>query len=73
MKHTDTSVPCYNCPKRCVTSDYNCHSDCAEYKAYKELNREKMEKIIYKRDEEHMMYEVKARGVKKVNKGRSQR
>ena len=28
--------PCWNCTRRKVTSDYNCHSDCLEYKKYKD-------------------------------------
>lgn len=27
--------PCYNCKKRKVNAQYNCHTDCAEYLEYK--------------------------------------
>ena len=68
MKHRDDTVPCYKCERRCTTSTYNCHSDCEEYKAYKRAREEKTELISRKRGEEHMMYEVKARGIKKVER-----
>ena len=28
--------PCYKCPKRKVTKDYNCHSHCKEYQEFVE-------------------------------------
>ena len=36
-------VPCYGCMKKCVTLEYNCHSNCQEYldwKAWQEYVRE---------------------------------
>ena len=29
-------APCRNCPKRIVTSEYNCHSHCPEFDEYVE-------------------------------------
>ena len=66
MKHIDKSVPCYNCTKRCV----GCHSSCEEYIAYDQANRARLELMRRKRDEDLMLYEVKVRGIKKVDKGR---
>ena len=34
-------VPCHNCTERCVTLDYNCHSDCERYQAFCQKNLER--------------------------------
>ena len=68
MKYKDTSRPCYNCPERLVTSDYNCHSDCPRYKADIQAEHELNEQVNRKRYEEHMMNEVKIKGIEKVKK-----
>ena len=31
--------PCFNCAKRRVTIEHNCHTDCAEYLAFVEENK----------------------------------
>ena len=36
MKDVDRSIPCYGCEKRHVESGYNCHSDCPDYKKFKD-------------------------------------
>ena len=64
MKHIDESVPCYNCTKRSV----GCHSTCEEYIAFDQANRARTEQIRRKRYEDNMMYEVKVRALKKINK-----
>ena len=56
MKIGDIERPCHNCKKRHVESGYNCHSDCPEYKTFEEANRERLNKVRLKRDEESMMY-----------------
>ena len=60
--------PCYGCNKRVATSEYNCHSDCPEYLACSKANRERLDLISRKRDEEAMIYEVKVRGISKIAK-----
>lgn len=32
-----TKCPCYCCPNRKVSIDYNCHSHCEKYKEYRVL------------------------------------
>ena len=64
MKYRDTNRPCYKCDKRRV----GCHSICDEYKAYEQIRHEINEQINRKRDEDYMMYEVKAKGIKKTKK-----
>lgn len=64
----DNNKPCYGCDKRVATSEYNCHSDCPEYLACSKANRERLDLISRKRDEDAMIYEVKVRGISKVAK-----
>lgn len=57
-------TPCYGCERRSAT----CHSSCEDYKTYQQANRERSELISRKRDEESMVYEVKVRGIRKIEK-----
>ena len=64
MKYKDTHRPCYNCVKRHI----NCHADCEEYKADIRAEHELNEQVNRKRYEEHMLTEVKIKGIEKVKK-----
>ena len=57
--------PCYRCEKRCVTSSFNCHSNCKEYKEYHEKLAERSAIIRKKKAEEHDFLDMK---IKSVNK-----
>lgn len=40
--------PCFNCERRKVTEDYNCHSDCPDYIDFKaKLDRVRGEKRVH--------------------------
>lgn len=69
----ENNKPCYGCKKRIATSEYNCHSDCPEYRAYSQANRERLDLISRKRDEDAMIYEIKARGIRKTEKKKRSR
>lgn len=59
----DKNVPCYNCDKRSATSEYNCHSDCPDYKAYKQAREDKAEAIRKCKAEDNMVKEVRIRAM----------
>jgi hypothetical protein len=48
----ENNVPCYGCEKRRAENGYNCHSDCPDYKAFKEEQTNRAESIRKKKAEE---------------------
>lgn len=60
------SDPCYGCERRCVTSSFNCHSDCPDYKAYHDKLAERSEIIRKKKAEEKDYVDMKIRAVNKT-------
>lgn len=57
--------PCYGCERRCVTSSFNCHSNCPDYKAYQDKLAERSAIIRKKKAEEHDYDDMKIRSVNK--------
>ena len=72
MRDVDKRVPCYNngmgCDRRCVTSEYNCHSDCPAYKEYKDMVEEEARTIREKKARENDFTEAKAKAVARTQK-----
>ena len=68
MKIGDIERPCHNCTERHVESGYNCHSDCPRYKKFERANRERLDKISQKRDEEMILYQYKRSAIAKAVK-----
>lgn len=66
MKKIDKSVPCYRCERRCVTSDYNCHSDCPDYKEYADAIAERRDTIRKKRAEESLVNETRFKSMERL-------
>ncbi|MBQ2390914.1 MAG: hypothetical protein II306_04015 [Clostridia bacterium] len=60
--------PCYGCTKRSVTSEHNCHSDCPEYKIFRDAKNERNETIRKKKAEEAMMTDVRIRSIERTTK-----
>lgn len=60
--------PCYGCTKRSVTSEHNCHSDCPEYKIFRDGLDEHNEMIRKKKAEEAMMTDVCIRSIERKTK-----
>lgn len=71
----DKSVPCYNegkgCDRRRVTSEYNCHSDCPDYKNYHDKRSAKLELISKKRAEDAMITDVRMRSIEKTTRNKT--
>lgn len=61
-------VPCYGCEKRRAENGYNCHSDCPDYKVYKQKREDRAEMIRKKRAEEAMVNSVHIKAVRKQKK-----
>jgi hypothetical protein len=67
------SDPCYMCERRHVTSDYNCHSNCPDYKAYKQAREERAKVIYKKRAEEAMVTNVLVKAAEKTIREKGKR
>ncbi len=74
-QYIDKTVPCYkdgkDCDKRRVTSEYNCHSDCPEYKEYHDERVAKLDLINKKRSEERLVTETRIRAMNKATRRKS--
>ena len=57
--------PCLGCERRCVTSSFNCHSNCPEYKAYQDMLANRSALIRKKKAEEHDYADMKIKAVHK--------
>lgn len=68
MRDIDKRVPCYNCDKRHVESGYNCHSDCPDYKVYKDAVEDESRIIREKKARENDFTEAKARAVARTQR-----
>lgn len=78
MRDVDRSVPCYNngkgCDRRCVTSTYNCHSNCPEYKAYQERSAKDRELLHKQRNADYAYIETRVKAAyKTAHKKRQQK
>lgn len=62
------SDPCYGCSKRSVTVEHNCHSDCPEYKIFRDGLDEHNEMIRKKKAEDAMITDVRIRSFEKTTK-----
>lgn len=60
--------PSYGCGKRSVTIEHNCHSDCPEYKIFRDAKNERNEAIRKKKAEEAMMTDVRIRSIERTTK-----
>lgn len=60
--------PCLGCGKRCVTSEYNCHSDCPDYKEYRDEMDERNETIRKKKAEEMLIIDTRVKAMRKTAK-----
>ena len=65
MRRIDDSRPCYNCTKRSC----GCHSTCKEYMEFNQANRARLDQISQKRSEDRMLYNVKVKAIKRVERG----
>lgn len=76
MKDVDRSGPCYNngkgCDRRCVTSTYNCHSHCPEYKKWTDKITSENELVRKKKAQDADFNVVRIRSIKKTKKERDQ-
>lgn len=74
MRVTDTTCPCYNegkgCDMRCVTSEYNCHSHCPEYKTWADKITSENELVRQKKAAEADVNGVRIKSIKKTQKER---
>ena len=74
MKEFDRSCPCYNegkgCNKRHVTSTYNCHSDCPEYKEWADDLASENELVRQRKAAEADVNGVRIKSIKKTQKER---
>lgn len=61
-KTIDTTVPCYECTKRCR----DCHSSCAEYKNYRAEVSAKAKAIRVSKAKEEMVNDVRFSTLQKV-------
>ena len=72
MKDVDRNGPCYNngkgCDRRCVTSTYNCHSHCPEYKKWADNIASENELVRKKKAEESDFNCVRIGSIKKTQK-----
>ena len=59
--------PCYACERRCVTSTFNCHSNCPDYKAYHDKSVERSEIIRKKRAEDRDITDFRIKSVIKTS------
>lgn len=59
--------PCYNCNRRRATSEYNCHSDCPDYKEYKEKLSDRANVIRHKKADEAMVTDVRIRSMQRTS------
>lgn len=66
--------PCYNsgkgCERRCVTSGYNCHSDCPDYKKFSDENIARSETIRKKKGENAEFIGVRLRSIDKTKRSK---
>lgn len=62
------SDPCYGCERRCVKSGYNCHSDCPDYKDYKQEAEKRAELIRKKKAEESLFIDTRLKAIRKTQK-----
>jgi hypothetical protein len=60
---------CFGCEKRIATSEHNCHSDCPDYKAFKEEQTKRAETIRKKKCEEGLITETLLRSIQKTTRG----
>jgi hypothetical protein len=74
MKEFDRSCPCYNegkgCNKRHVTSTYNCHSYCSEYKEWADTLASENELVRQRKAAEADVNSVRIKSIKKTQKER---
>ena len=63
-----TKVPCYGCEKRCVTSEYNCHSDCPDYAEYHQANIARAENTRKIKAEESAIIETRLTAMHRTSK-----
>ena len=68
MRDVDKRVPCYNCAKRHVESGYNCHSDCPDYKVYKDAVEDEARTIREIKARENDFTEARSRAFVKTQK-----
>lgn len=59
---------CFGCEKRIATSEHNCHSDCPDYKAFKEEQTERAETIRKKKYEEALVTDTRARSMERTTR-----
>lgn len=64
------SNPCYGCERRCVTSGYNCHSDCPDYKEYHEERVAECALMRKKRLEDADFKGVRIKSIRKSQKAK---
>jgi hypothetical protein len=60
--------PCYKCERRQVTSDYNCHSHCPEFKELKDEQTARSEAIRKKKAEEVEITEFRIQSMARVTR-----
>lgn len=61
-------VPCHGCGKRCVTSEYNCHSVCPDYAEFHQDNITRAENIRKIKAEESAITELRLTALHRTSK-----
>ena len=60
--------PCYKCPRRQVTREYNCHSHCPDFKKIKDEDMERAELIRQKRSEDALIVDTRMKAIRKASR-----
>jgi hypothetical protein len=65
------SKPCYKCERRHVTSEYNCHSHCPDFKELKDEQTARAEVIRKKKAEEADITDFRIQSMARVTRDKS--
>lgn len=62
------NAPCWGCTRRRDEDGYNCHSDCPDYKEYREKLDAEADLIRHKKAEDQLLTDTRIRSVEKATK-----